>query len=401
MLTQFFRKGRKAGPITDQPRGNGKKPIIQMRKIVKTFSNPAGDFTVLKDIDADFYGSEFVGVIGKSGSGKSTLVNMITGIDRPSSGEIFVGDVAVHELNENELAIWRGRQLGIVFQFFQLLPMLSLLENVMLPMDFCKVYTSRQRRQRAMELLEMVDMHEHALKLPTEISGGQQQRVAIARALANDPPIVLADEPTGNLDSRTAEVIFHIFEDLVRQGKTVVMVTHDSSLARRVSRTLLIADGEIVNEYVARAMPLLSHQQMLKATHMLDPLHFEPGTTILREGAPADRFYIITKGRAEVALQRPGGGDVVVFRPGVGEYFGEVELLRGGANIATVRAAPETPVDIVALDRDEFAEILSDSEETRTALEAIVERRLTENITARQDSAQAGGETSSESEASK
>jgi len=401
MLTQFFRKERKAGTISDQPRGDGKKPIIQMRKIVKTFSNPAGDFTVLKDIDADFYGSEFVGIIGKSGSGKSTLVNMITGIDRPSSGEIFVGDVAVHDLNENELAIWRGRQLGIVFQFFQLLPMLSLLENVMLPMDFCKVYTSRQRRQRAMDLLEMVDMQEHALKLPTEISGGQQQRVAIARALANDPPIVLADEPTGNLDSRTAEVIFHIFEDLVRQGKTVVMVTHDSSLARRVSRTLLIADGEIVNEYVARAMPLLSHQQMLKATHMLDPLHYEPGTTILREGAPADRFYIVTKGRAEVALQRPGGGDVVVFRPGVGEYFGEVELLRGGGNIATVRAAPETPVDIVALDRDEFAEILSDSEETRTALEAIVERRLTENITARQDSAQAGGENPLESEESK
>jgi energy-coupling factor transporter ATP-binding protein EcfA2 len=252
-----------------------------------------------------------------------------------------------------------------------------------------------------MELLEMVDMHEHALKLPTEISGGQQQRVAIARALANDPPIILADEPTGNLDSRTAEVIFHIFEDLVRQGKTVVMVTHDSSLARRVSRTLLIADGEIVNEYVARAMPMLNHQQMLKATHMLDPLHYEPGATILREGAPADRFYIVTKGRAEVALQRPGGGDVVVFRPGVGEYFGEVELLRGGANIATVRAAPETPVDIVSLDRDEFAEILSESEETRTALEAIVERRLIENITVRQDSAQAGGETPPDSEASK
>jgi ABC-type lipoprotein export system ATPase subunit len=401
MLTRLFRKDRKAGPFTGQAGGNGKRPIIQMRKIIKTFSNPAGDFTVLKGIDADFYGSEFVGIIGKSGSGKSTLVNMITGIDRPTSGEIFVGDVAVHELTENELAIWRGRQLGIVFQFFQLLPMLSLLENVMLPMDFCKVYTSRQRRDRAMELLEMMDMHEHALKLPTEISGGQQQRVAIARALANDPPIVLADEPTGNLDSRTSEVIFRIFEDLVRQGKTVVMVTHDSSLARRVSRTLLIADGEIVNEYVARAMPLLSHQQMLKATHMLEPMHFEPGATILREGSPADRFYIVTKGRAEVALQRPGGGDVVVFRPGVGEYFGEVELLRGGGNIATVRSAPETPVDIIALDRNEFIELLSESEETRSALESIVERRLTENITARQELPEAGGEAPADSGGSK
>jgi ABC-type lipoprotein export system ATPase subunit len=313
---------------------------------------------------------------------------MITGIDRPTSGEIMVAETPVHELNENELAIWRGKQLGIVFQFFQLLPMLSLVENVMLPMDFCHMYTARERKIRAMELLELMEMDEHATKLPTEISGGQQQRVAIARALANDPPILMADEPTGNLDSHTAEVIFGIFESLVQQGKTVIMVTHDSSLARRVNRTFLIHDGEIVNEYLARALPLLSAQQMLMATKQLEVLHYEPGATILSEGSRADNFYIVTKGRVEIALKRPGGGDVVVFRPGPGEYFGEVELLRGSQNIATARAVADAPVELVALDRSEFTALLADSEETRDALKQIAESRTAENIAAREEEEQ-------------
>ncbi len=206
---------------------NGKTPVIQLRQITKTFSTAAGDFTVLKGIDAIFFPGEFIGVIGKSGSGKTTLVNMITGIDRPTTGEVYVEEVAVHKLNENKLAIWRGKHLGIVFQFFQLLPTLTLVENVMLPMDFCKMYAPRERKVRAMELLSMLEMEDHANKLPTAISGGQQQRVAIARALANNPPIILADEPTGNLDSKTAGVIFDIFNNLVKEGKTVIMVTHD------------------------------------------------------------------------------------------------------------------------------------------------------------------------------
>jgi len=255
---------------------NGFKPIIDLRKIVKIFSTAAGDFTVLRAVDAQFYKGEFVAVIGKSGSGKSTLINMITGIDRPTSGEVFVADSAVHQMSENKLAIWRGRNLGIVFQFFQLLPTLSLLENVMLPMDFCKMYTPRQRKQRAMALLDLVEMHEHARKLPTAISGGQQQRVAIARALANDPPIILADEPTGNLDSKTASIIFEMFDILAKGGKTIIMVTHDSSLAQRVTRTMLIVDGEIVNEFIARALPLLSPQQLLKATQAATPMNLRP-----------------------------------------------------------------------------------------------------------------------------
>jgi ABC-type nitrate/sulfonate/bicarbonate transport system ATPase subunit len=282
------------------------------------------------------------------------------------------------------MATWRGRNLGIVFQFFQLLPMLTLLENIMLPMDFCNMYTPRRRRERALALLDMVEMSEHADKLPSAVSGGQQQRAAIARALANDPPIILADEPTGNLDSKTSEVVFRLFEDLVRQGKTIVMVTHDESQAQRVTRTMLIVDGEIVNEYVARALPALTHQQLLQVSRELEPLYFEAGATIVQQDALSDKFYIVTQGQAEVALHRPGGADVVVMRPGVGEYFGEIELLYGGRNRAAVRAAPDTPVEVVTLDREAFMDLLATSAETRTAITHIAETRLAENVAQRE-----------------
>jgi putative ABC transport system ATP-binding protein len=223
----------------------GRVPLIRLRDVVKTYRTAAGDFAALKGISADFYAGEFVGIIGRSGAGKSTLVNMLTGVDRLTSGEVHVGDTAVHKLNESQVALWRGRNLGVIHQSFQLLPTLSLLDNVMLPMDLCGLYKPRQSAERAMQLLQQVGLEEHARKPPTRISGGQQQRVAIARALANDPPIIVADEPTGNLDSATAEAIFALFEELVRQGKTIVMVTHDGSLAQRVSRALRITDGEI------------------------------------------------------------------------------------------------------------------------------------------------------------
>lgn len=226
----------------------GASSLIQMRQIVKTFKTPAGDFTALKGIDADFYPGEFVSVVGKSGSGKSTLVNMITGIDRPTSGEVKIGDTYVHRLNESEMSRWRGRNLGIVFQFYQLLPMLSLLENVMLPMDISRLYTPAERERRALELLDRVGLAAVAHKMPAAVSGGQQQSAAIARALANDPPLIVADEPTGNLDSRAAAAIFELFEGLVAQGKTVIMVTHDPVLAQRAGRILRLADGEIVQD---------------------------------------------------------------------------------------------------------------------------------------------------------
>ena len=227
-------------------------PMIDLRDVNKYYKTAVGDFHALNSVDLQINAGEFVSIIGKSGSGKTTLLNMITGIDIPSNGEVWVNDTPVHKLSENKMARWRGKNLGVVFQFFQLLPMISVVENIMLPMDFCRTYPMRERYDRAMQLLELVELADHAHKLPAALSGGQQQRVAIARALANDPPVVIADEPTGNLDSKTAESVFTLFNDLVSKGKTIIIVTHDSALAKRAHRTALIADGEIVNEYAAK-----------------------------------------------------------------------------------------------------------------------------------------------------
>jgi putative ABC transport system ATP-binding protein len=229
------------------------QPIVELRDVVKIYSSEAGEFSALRGINLSVEPGEFLGVVGKSGAGKSTLLNMINGVDHLTSGDVTVrvgaDGVAVHRLSESDLALWRGRTMGIVVQSFQLLPMLTVLDNVILPMDLCGLYKPRESRERALELLRLVEVEEHANKLPTQISGGQQQRVAIARALINDPPILVADEPTGSLDSITADHVFDVFEHLVTdQGKTIVMVTHDNSLAPRFSRHLTLADGEIVSD---------------------------------------------------------------------------------------------------------------------------------------------------------
>jgi len=221
---------------------------VEMVGITKVFHTPAGDYVALKGISARFYRGEFVSIVGRSGSGKSTLANMITGIDHPTTGSVNVGGTLVHRMSESQMSVWRGKNLGIVFQFFQLLPMLSLLENVMLPMDMCDTYPVSERPERAMQLLKLVELDHLADQLPDEVSGGQQQSAAIARALANDPPILIADEPTGNLDSKTADSIFDIFTNLVRNGKTLIMVTHDQTLAKRTDRILSISDGELISD---------------------------------------------------------------------------------------------------------------------------------------------------------
>jgi putative ABC transport system ATP-binding protein len=226
--------------------------MIALRQVTKHYQTEAGAFTALKGINLHVAAGEFVAIIGKSGSGKSTLLNMITGIDRPTSGEVRVGNTRVDTLSEGALARWRGRNVGIVFQFFQLIPTLSAVENVMLPMDFAGTFRYGERRDRAMHLLELVGLADQAHKLPAALSGGQQQRVAIARSLANDPPLIVADEPTGNLDSKTAESVFGLFASLVAAGKTILLVTHDTEQARRVDRAVLIADGEIRDEVVNR-----------------------------------------------------------------------------------------------------------------------------------------------------
>jgi putative ABC transport system ATP-binding protein len=219
--------------------------LIDLRDVVKTYETGAGGVTVLKDIDLRVNEGEFVGVVGPSGSGKSTLLNMITGIDRPTSGEVYVAGEAVHGMSENQLARWRGKNVGVIFQFFQLLPTLTIVENVMLPMDFCNVYKRRERKKKAMYLLEQVDIAEHAHKLPNALSGGEQQRAAIARALANDPPVVVGDEPTGNLDTHTASEMFTLFDNLVDQGKTLLVVTHDRELSKQMGRVIHLLDGRI------------------------------------------------------------------------------------------------------------------------------------------------------------
>jgi putative ABC transport system ATP-binding protein len=223
--------------------GNG--ATIDLRDVVKTYETGAGELTVLQDVTLQVQPGEFVSVVGPSGSGKSTLLNMITGIDRPTSGQVCVGGETVYTLSENQLARWRGRHVGVVFQFFQLLPTLTILENVMLPMDFCRVYQRRERRGRALGLLEQVGIADQAEKLPSALSGGEQQRAAVARALANDPSLIVADEPTGNLDTATAKGLFALFDGLAAQGKTLVVVTHDRTLSARSERVLHLLNGRI------------------------------------------------------------------------------------------------------------------------------------------------------------
>jgi putative ABC transport system ATP-binding protein len=220
--------------------------LIDLRNVFKSYETGAGEVPVLKDIDLQVGEGEFVGIVGPSGSGKSTLINMFTGIDRPTSGDVWVAGQRLNDMSENQLARFRGKHIGVIFQFFQLLPTLTVIENVMLPMDFCNVWKRRERRERAMELLELVQVPEIADKLPSETSGGQQQRAAIARALANDPELIVGDEPTGNLDTVSAGLVFALFEELVDQGKTLIMVTHDRELARLVPRMEEVRDGRLV-----------------------------------------------------------------------------------------------------------------------------------------------------------
>lgn len=222
--------------------------LVDLQQVDKVYENAAGKFVALKSLNLQVNKGEFLSIIGKSGSGKSTLINMVTGIDRPSRGQVNVNGVAVHELTEEQIALWRGHSIGVIFQFFQLLPTLTAVENVMLPMDYWKGCPPRERPERAFQLLDLMGVSDQAHKLPSALSGGQQQRVAIARSLANDPPILTADEPTGNLDERSAQVVMDLFEKLVDQGKSILMVTHDNDLASRASRTVVIADGEIVDE---------------------------------------------------------------------------------------------------------------------------------------------------------
>ena len=231
--------------VTAQIRPEPQPVLIALQNVSRIHQVPSGRYVALQDVTLEVRAGECVAVVGKSGSGKTTLINLLTGIDQPSAGEVHVAGSAIHRMSQEELAVWRGRHVGIVFQFFQLLPTLTIVENIMLPMDFCGSLRPAARESRALELLDRVGIADHAGKLPAELSGGQQQRAAIARSLANDPPIVVADEPTGNLDSSTAEEVMRFLASLARAGKTVLTVTHERDLSRFFTRRVTLVDGSV------------------------------------------------------------------------------------------------------------------------------------------------------------
>lgn len=354
--------------------------MIDMHGIVKTFKNAAGEFTVLKGIDLTINKGEFVSIVGKSGSGKSTLLNMVTGIDHPTDGRVVIGGTDIYtNVTESQRSKWRGRNLGIVFQFFQLLPMLTLVENVMLSMDYADLYDFDERPKRAMQMLELVGLEKFANKLPTMVSTGQQQLAAIARALACDPPLLVADEPTGNLDTKSAGTIIDLFENLTRDGKTVLMVTHDPSLTSRTTRNIIIADGELINETVAKALPWLRHRHMMEFSKLVEAWVYEPKATIISRDAHVENFFMIRQGEVEVVLQDRKQNETIISRLKPGEFFGEIELMRGGRSIANIRASAEGPVELLTIKREDFKRVMDQSPITVEAVSKIVQQRLEEH----------------------
>ncbi len=348
-----LRTKRKTAPV--QVADAAPEAIIELRGVIKRFSNAAGEFTILKGVDLNIDRGEFVSIVGKSGSGKSTLLNMVTGIDHPSDGRVIVNGTDIYTgVSESHRSNWRGKNLGIVFQFFQLLPMLTLLENVMLPMDYVNMYDFDERPKRAIELLTLVGLEKFANKLPVLVSTGQQQLAAIARAMACDPPLLIADEPTGNLDTRSADTIIQLFELFVSQGKTIVMVTHDPSLTSRTHRNIIISDGELIDETISRSLPQLRHRHMLEFTKIAQLRSYNPHEVILTQNQQADEFFMVRQGEVEIINGSTSS------RLGKGAYFGGVELMRGTPTVVDVRAG-NIPVQLLALPKRDFVRVMNES----------------------------------------
>lgn len=354
------------------------KPAIVMRDVEKVYKNAAGKFVALKSINLQLNYGQFISIVGKSGCGKSTLLNMITGIDRPTAGEVLVGGEHIYKLSESKRALWRGRNMGVVFQFFQLLPTLTLLENTMLPMDYCNLYPFYERPDRAMELLRLVGLEDHSYKLPTAISSGQQQSAAVARALATDPSIILADEPTGNLDSRAADNVLNLFQNLASRGKTILIVTHDPSITQRTDQTIILSDGEIIDQTIARALPFLTHPQMLAATRQAKKQKVAPGAMILQQGESVEHFFMIVSGEVEIIVKSGQTKEMRLARLGHGQFFGEVELTQGGRSIAQVQGA-SSGAELALLPKERFYELIDGSALTRQTIHAVAATRLAES----------------------
>lgn len=350
--------------------GEEPQPLIIMKDVVRVYKTHAGDFPALKGITANFFPGQFVSIIGKSGSGKSTLLNMLTGIDHPSSGSISIGDVHLQTLSESKFSIWRGKNLGIVFQFFQLLPMLSLLENTILPMDFCNMYPIEERQNRAIELLRLVGLENYLHKPPAAVSSGQEQCAAIARALANDPPIIVADEPTGNLDSKTAEMVLKIIDDLVARGKTIIVVTHDETVARRASRVMVICDGELVDEDISKAFPDLSHRSMLLLSHKMKPLKIEAGKTLFSDPSIKPGCLIVTAGKLEMI----SSGSKVVQSFEAGKWLSQFDFMSDNSSAVTLRSSSNSPLEIKYIDEGELQECLAAAHDLESYLRHLPQK---------------------------
>ena len=351
---------------------------VDIRNLRKVYQTPAGEFIALENLSVKIDSGNFIAVIGRSGSGKSTFINCLTGIDSPTSGEIYIDNVAVHKLSELQLARWRGKRIGLVFQFFQLLPTLTLAENVILPMELNNTYPQHKRRKRAMELLDRVGLAGHAHKLPSDTSGGQQQRVAIARSLANDPAVIICDEPTGNLDAVNALDMFRLFEELRDQGKTIVMVTHDEELAQRANHVFLIENGVLVNEYLSDLLDELTEEQFnefIKHAHITD---YAAGSTIITEGSIGDEFFIVLDGTVDIFVKRKNR-DVLVARKTKGGFFGEMALLGDGRRLATVRAGSNEATKLASITRSTFQHLMEESPSFRHQMENLFDSHAKHN----------------------
>jgi putative ABC transport system ATP-binding protein len=337
------------------------RPLIEMKDVGKLFKTAIGEVEVLKGIHVDIHQGEFVSVVGRSGSGKSTLANMITGIDHPSSGTVSVAGTVLNRMPESRMAVWRGRKLGIVFQFFQLMPMLTLLENIMLPMDLANLYAPAERETRAMDLLARVGLETLAHKLPGVVSGGQQQSAAIARALANDPPVLIADEPTGNLDEKSAENAMQLFEEQVANQKTILMVTHDAVLARRTQRSLIISDGELVPEAVSSALPDLPHAQMLKLGRTARSQSALPHAPLVLPGTPDASVYVVRQGQVVIyprGQKSTRAADVHTLISG--SIFCQEHLRRDYGSTVEVYSSDQ-PVELLVLEAEAAALLLHEA----------------------------------------
>jgi ABC-type lipoprotein export system ATPase subunit len=384
-------KERKRLPIENPARlnkSNGKRkkngsnpdvnhPAIILNGVDKVYENAAGRFIALNNIDLALNYGQFISVVGKSGCGKSTLLNMITGIDHPTAGDVSIGKVNIYDMSESQRALWRGKNVGVVFQFFQLLPTLSLLENTMLPMDFCNIHSFTERPKKALDLLKKVGLEEQAHKLPAAVSSGQQQCAAIARALATDPPIILADEPTGNLDSKSAETVLNLFEGLAAQGKTILIVTHDPSITNRTDQTIILSDGEIIDQTIARTLPYLSHPQMMEATRNSKKRIYQPGQIIIQESIPVIHFFMIVSGEVEVVVNTDQPNEMVLTTLGEGKFFGEISLTKGTDATASIRAAA-ADTEVAVLPKKIFTNLINESQSTRDFISEIADNRIRE-----------------------